>query len=383
MHRCRRIQRTTRLMRIVGLTAAAALLAACGSGTAAPKPAGTAPSSASAPAATPAPSSKSASGSASTPVSSGSTSASAAKPLKKVTLYLSWIPSGYDAPNVLSKDKGYYKQAGFDVKITPGKGSVTTAEVVANSSGAFGTADAGSVSTLISKGAPLKVLAVFIQQSPLSFIYLPPFKLTDLHQLVGKTVLDQAGSTTYKFLPAVLATAGMKTSQLHIDFVKPSTYGAVLERHPKDIVLGYNSDDLQDVQKVDPQATYTPYSKFGINTLNVALYTTLNRLKEDPAGVRRFVAATIKGWQDTIKDPAAAVNDLVAMFPGTDKSVETAELKQSLTMLHTPATKGKLIGWMARSDWKNTIDLLHKYGLITQTPKPLDDYYTDAYLPKQ
>lgn len=359
-----------RIARWMSLATVSALLVACGGA-----------GSPAAPASTPAPRAASSTPAASSSAPQASTTASS-KPLKKVTLRLDWTVSGYHAPFVVAADMGFYKQAGLDVAVKQGKGSATTVQVVANGVDAFGYADAGATATLISKGAPVKVLAVFTQQSPSAFIYNPPFKLTNLHQLMGKTILDSAGSAISQLFPAVLATAGLKVSQVHINYVDAASWPGLLKENPKYVVLGFDDDELQSIQQVDPQAVATPWANFGVNTLSTGLITSTKMIREHPGEVRRFVAASVKGWQYTIAHPRIAIDDLVKRWPTASKTVQAAELKQSLTMLHTPNSTGKPIGWMSPKDWQNTIALLHEYGSL-KTVKPMSDYYTNSFLPAQ
>lgn len=51
----------------------------------------------------------------------------AAGPVKQVSLTLDWIYQGPNVGFMLAKDKGFYREAGLDVSLTPGKGSVSTA----------------------------------------------------------------------------------------------------------------------------------------------------------------------------------------------------------------------------------------------------------------
>src|ERR1700677_96458 len=59
-------------------------------------------------------------------------SARAAGPLKQVSMTLDWVFQGPNVGFMLAQDKGFYREAGLDVAFTPGKGSVSTAQLVAS-----------------------------------------------------------------------------------------------------------------------------------------------------------------------------------------------------------------------------------------------------------
>src|SRR5271170_356636 len=63
--------------------------------------------------------------------------ARAADSLKPVTLTLDWIYQGPNAGFMVALDKGFYREAGLDVAMTPGKGSGSTAQLIASKAAQF------------------------------------------------------------------------------------------------------------------------------------------------------------------------------------------------------------------------------------------------------
>jgi NitT/TauT family transport system substrate-binding protein len=62
---------------------------------------------------------------------------------RQVTVRLDWIYQGPNAGFMVAQDKGFYEQAGLNVEIGPGKGSGSTAQLVASKATQFGFADVG------------------------------------------------------------------------------------------------------------------------------------------------------------------------------------------------------------------------------------------------
>lgn len=165
-----------------------------------------------------------------------------------MTLRLDWLVSGEHAGAVLAKTDGLYAKAGFDTTIGEGKGSALTIQTVGRGADTFGMADAATAALLISKGAPIKVLATFVQDSPHSLIHMPDVTIDSPRDLIGKTVVTTAGAADYVLMPAVLASGGVKMSQVKFDFVDPNSYPGILKQHPEDLILGFDDDVLQAVQ---------------------------------------------------------------------------------------------------------------------------------------
>ena len=315
------------------------------------------------------------------PANTGASQPSAAKStaLKNVSFRLDYILGDYEVPTVLAKANGYYRDEGLNVSIGEGKGSASTIELVAQGHDDFGLADAATTALSISKGVPVITIATFIQETPDAFIVHDPSQAINRPEdLIGKSIIQTPGGSTFTLLPAVLHGSGVRLSDLKIVTVAPGDKYSAFLTTPNSVYTGYYPDDLIKLREQDPQATSTSFAKFGVNPLSVNLVTSLSMVKDHPDTVRAFVAAAVKGYEAAQRDPAAAIAAGRAEFP--DALVSTDGLKAALTMLHSPATQGKPIGWMAADDWRETVDLMHQYGGL-KTVKPLEEYYTNAFIP--
>jgi NitT/TauT family transport system substrate-binding protein len=355
---------------VLGAAAWIVALAAVGCG-------GSSPSGSAKPA--PQPPAQSASQPASQPGASGGAAASG-EPVK-VTLRLPWIASGYDAPFVVAKARGFYRKAGFDVTVAEGKGSAITGQTVGNGSDTFGVDDAGTAALLIAKGVPIRVVSVYIQKSPIAFIYDRSHPFSSPKDLLGRLVVTSAGNAALTVLPAVLATAGLRPSQVKITTIQPQSFATELKTHPDAVVLGVSLSDYLVMHKVDPNAAYKLYADFGPNVYGFGLITNLSEIQRHPGAVGRFVAATAQGWAYAQQHPDEAVKDLVAAFPHVDPALGRQGLDMAVGLLHTPATKGHPLGWMATSDWQQSIGILAKYGGL-KSSKPVADYFTNSFIPQ-
>lgn len=297
-----------------------------------------------------------------------------------VSFRLPWLVAGDDAPYALGIVSGDYARQGLQVTMGQGKGSAVVGEAVANGDDTFGLIDAGTAVSLISKGAPLEMVGVYIQKSIFCFMYRPAYtRLTSLADLRGKTIIDSAGTPELTFLPALLAQGGLTMKDVKVVDASPSALPGILAVHPHAIRLGYVTDYLA-ARKITPDAKFKLYSDFGFSLYNLGVVTSRTELREHPGQVRAFLAGTATAWTDTLKHPSTAVRDLVHLFPSANASLMGQQLAATLDLLHTPATVGHVPGWMAPADWSHTLKLMHEYGGVAQL-KPAADYYTDAYLP--
>lgn len=304
----------------------------------------------------------------------------AAAAATRVSLRLPFLIAGYDAPLVLAKARGYDSRQGLDVTIGQGRGSVTSAETVANGTDTFGFVDAGAAAGLISKGVPIKVIAVFVQKTPQGFIHGPAVPVADAAGLRGRTLIGVAGSSNVQLLPAVLTKLGLTLNDVKVDVVSPEAETTTLNAHRDWVLLSNINNTYIDVQTLWPQVQFTSYADFGVDPYSFSLVTSLAEIRNHPGTVRRFVAASVQGWQAAVRDPQAAVAATAQAYPQAKPALMAKELQTTLGLIHTPATRGKPLGWSAASDWQSTLTLLQRYAGVAKV-KPLADYYTNSFLP--
>jgi NitT/TauT family transport system substrate-binding protein len=306
---------------------------------------------------------------------------SAALAQTKVDLRTDFKFNGYDAPYVLAIAKGFYKQAGLDVSIEQGQGSATTVQTVASGVDTFGLADAGTAVLGISaQNVPVKIVAVYSQTNTMGLIYHPDDKFDGkLSSLQGKVVISSAGTADAKLLEPTLATAGMQLGDVQLQLVNIAARVPLFLQTPGSFLTGFETGDLLRVRMKLPAAKYIPYAHYGVIAYGTGLIVATATLAKSPDLVKKFVTASQQGWQAAAKDPEAAVDAALKVYPDLSRDFLLAGLKTSLDdEMHTPSTEGHPMGWTSIDDWKKMLAMLQKYAGIT--PKDPSAYYTNAFI---
>src|SRR6201987_4265415 len=91
---------------------------------------------------------------------------------RQVTMRLDWLYQGPNAGFLVAQDKGFYEQAGLNVEIGPGKGSGSTAQLVASKATQFGFADGFVVGNSVSKGMNIRTVAAVYRRNPTAVVVL-------------------------------------------------------------------------------------------------------------------------------------------------------------------------------------------------------------------
>lgn len=306
---------------------------------------------------------------------------SAALAQTKVVVRTDFKFNGYISPLALAIAKGYYKEAGLDVSIEQGQGSATTVQTVASGVDTFGMADAATtVLGITSQNVPVKLVAVYNQTGTMGIIYHPDSGWNgDIKALKGKIVISSAGTADAKLLEPTLASAGMKLDEVKLQLVDFNARVPLFLQTPDSFLTGFATGDLLRVRARLPTAKYIPYAHYGVIAYGTGLVARTEMIEKSPDLVKKFVVATQKGWEASAKEPEAAVQASLKLYPDLSADLLRQGLKISLEdQLHTPSTKGHPIGWTDEGDWKKMLEMLKTYSGIT--PKQPSAYYTNQFI---
>jgi NitT/TauT family transport system substrate-binding protein len=284
----------------------------------------------------------------------------------KVDFRLNWTLYGEHAPFFLGVDKGFYLEEGLDVTILEGSGSATVIKLIGNGTNVIGYADSATMLRGISAGVPVKAVAVTFQSSPMSFIYrADAARPTTVEEIPGSKVAITAGDASLAIFEACLGANGMTLDDVQmIQVSNPAAKETSVLEGQADTFLGYFVDQpmrMEQVTGVDMGWTKL-VDVCGVNTLSSAIIVNNFYAEQNPEVVAKFVRASQRAWQYTLDHPDEAAEIFASHAEAFDVPLSLAEIEGSLTLLHSPATEGKPIGWSAPEDWAATQDVLAKYA---------------------
>jgi NitT/TauT family transport system substrate-binding protein len=307
--------------------------------------------------------------------------ARAAAPLKRVNMTLDWIYQGPNVGFMVAHDKGFYREAGLDVAITAGKGSGSTAQLVASKAAEFGFSDGYVVANGVSKGMAIKTIGSVFRKNPAALIVLADSGITSPKQLEGKTIAMTAGSGQFQQWPAFAKGAGIDASKVQVVNIDPAGVGPALINKKVDGIGGYAQGYVPAIEiRGKKQVRIFWFADYGVTVVSNGIIVHDDLLKSDPELVRAFVAPTIKGFLYGRQHPDEAVASVLKYLPTMDAAICRRELELSWKTWVTPSTKGKPLGWEADADWASTIAVLKQYGGVA-TAVATSQVYTNEFVP--
>ena len=295
-----------------------------------------------------------------------------------VTFQLNWFAGGPNAGFASALAQGYYKDAGLDVTIVQGNGSGNTAQLVANGRAQLAYADAVAVTQLIAKGAPMKVVSTIYQSNPNEVSALKKTGMKSVKDLAGKKVGLPSGSSQTTMLPLFLKANGLKESDMTLLNMPPASMVPSLMQGQVDAILGSMDAYQIQLEAQGAELDNWRFADYGVPTVSTSIFVSDQYLKDNPDVVRKFIAASLKGWSFALDNPAQSVKDLKQVFPEMNEKQAASELA-AITPLFCSGG-AKYIGRAEDSQWVKTQDLLSEVKLLPAGVDP-KTYYTNDYLP--
>lgn len=313
-------------------------------------------------------------------VASGLAFAATAQAQTPMTFQLNWVAGGANAGFASAVGEGYYKDAGLNVTLVQGNGSGNTVQLVASGRALIGYADAVAIMQLVAKGAPLKVISTVYQSNPNEVSALKKTGIKSIKDLAGKKVGVPSGSSQTTMLPLFLRANNLKESDMTLLNMPPTAMVPALLQGQVDAILGSMDAYQIQLEAQGAELDNFRFADYGVPTVSTSIFANETYLKDNAEVVKKFVAASLKGWDFAIKNPEKAVKNLKAVFPEMNEKLAAAELAAIGPLFCSGGAK--FIGKAEDAHWTRSQALLSEVGLLPagQDPK---GYYSNAFLPAE
>lgn len=305
-------------------------------------------------------------------------SAGHASAADKVSLRLAWLLNVQAAGYVMAKEKGFYDDAGLDVDILPGGPNINSTALVATGANTFGTNDSGQVIFGKSEGMDLVIVAACFQKYPGGVLSLEKTGIKTPKDLEGKTLAYNEGGP-WAFTQAMLAKEGVDMSKVH---AVVATGNEVLMNGNVDAKTAFIVNEPISVELAGFKPVTLAPADYGINAYAEAIFTSKDFLEKNPDVVKRFVAATQKGWDYALAHQDEAVAAVLALGDQLDPEQQKRQLALEKDFIVTPDTEKYGTCTFNGETIKETQDVLLKYGGL-KAPVPIEEIYSIDYLPKK
>jgi NitT/TauT family transport system substrate-binding protein len=295
---------------------------------------------------------------------------------KKITFLTNYVYNGRHAPFFVGLEKGYYKDAGFDIEIKPATGSGFVITAIDGGKADYGMADVSSVVQGIAKGAKVKAFMVYTDITTNGLASLTPY--TTPESVIGKKIAAGQTDSVRVILPIIFDGKNLDASKINWQAADPGVYFSLLLSGQVDLFTATSDGDVPALIKVAaPQGKTVHFSSFadwGYDIYGYVLVGSASGVAGNPAEAKRFAEATKKAVQYAIKNPDETAQIMIKHNPIMNLDTVKTQWAGAIKSIETPYVAKNGYGVATTDRLERSIALTKKALKLEADLKPADLY---------
>jgi NitT/TauT family transport system substrate-binding protein len=296
--------------------------------------------------------------------------------LMDVSLPAGYIPNIQFAPLYVAMDKGWFKDAGFNLKMDYSTEIDSMALVGANKL-PFALVSGEQVLLARAQGLPVVYVLAWYQQYPVGIASLKSANITRPEDLKGKKVgTPILSGASYVGMEALFSSGGLTDTDLQVDTVGFNQV-ETLTAGKEDAVVVYNANEPVQLKAQGYDINLMKVSDY-MQLVSNGLITNETIIKDHPEQVKAFVGVMMKAINYTMANPDEAFEiskKYVENLASADQAVQKEVLSSSISLWKTDK-----MGYSQEPAWENMQTVLMNIKLLT-AKQDLSKAYSNDFLP--
>ncbi len=295
-----------------------------------------------------------------------------------MTLILDFTANAIHAGIYRALAAGYYRRENIDLHVLTPSATVEPLSLVAARRAQFGLADGSDVMNEIAHGGSDEAIAAIVQQPLGGLIGLASEHLRSPAQLQGRTVGITGVPSDRAVLDTEVRHAGGDPAKVRVVTVGFDGAQALVSGRVAAFTGFIPADGVGLQVEGHPITPFWLGREGGPAYPGLVVFASRALLAAEPALARDFLAATVRGYEDTLRHPARSLSELLRANPSLSRALTSASLRAYLPLFADggavpfgtlqPAHVAALSGWMVAN------------GLIS-APVSVTRYGSTAFLP--
>jgi len=283
---------------------------------------------------------------------------STANGLTPVRLQLDWYPQPEHGGFFAAQMLGYYKAEGLEVTIAPLPQYGSGAQLVSTGKADIGLGSSDQILEWNSNGLPLLAVSATMQHDPQAVMVHKNSPIQSFKDLDGHAVAAQPGAVWLKYV--------ISRNNLHNVREIPSTLSiANFLADPNYVQQIFITSEPYFAKQAGAEVRTLPISSSGYDPYRVQ-FTTREFAARHPDVVAKFVRASIRGWQQYLRDPAATNALLLKLNPALNPQQEayTAQALKDGGFVTGEDASGEQTGRMTAARWAASYEQLKSLNIL-------------------
>ena len=293
-----------------------------------------------------------------------------------------------DAPFVMAATGGLFTAEGLAVTINIASGSPDAITRVAAGTSDFALVDINALVRFRDKDKqgvpPVKAVFMLFNRAPYAIIARKSRGVRALSDIEGKNLGVAEGDLSIRLWPAVAKQNGIKIASVKQSNISAAVREPMLSAGQIDAVTGFSylsAINLKDRGVPADDLAVLKFADYGCDAYGFAIVVNPALAAAKPEAVKGFVRAVIGGTHLAIKDPAAAVTEVVNRMDGGSRDLELERLNAILRdNILTGEVRRNGLGGIDIARFERSIDQLAEDFKFQKRPVAAD-IFDDQFLP--
>jgi len=298
-----------------------------------------------------------------------------------LTVRLDFSPWGVHAGMHLAEAKGWFDEAGLDVDLQDGKGTINTIQLVGSGQVDVGQVQLGLMALARENGLPLKSFAGWARRGDLAVLVDVNSDIESVADLEGKKLVTFTASPWVPYIDNFLAAGGLTRDDVSILMVAPpamvGTYASgeadgFMTVGPFGLPLASKSRPAKQILMDDAGVTFPSYGL-------IAQESTLEERRDELAGLAQVQQRT---WEYIFEgNVEEAADAIISGRPdgNLNRDVLIGQIEAYRDFFHTERTRDLPIGVQSAEDWADALAAMEAADIIKPGQRA-EDFFTNELL---
>jgi NitT/TauT family transport system substrate-binding protein len=229
----------------------------------------------------------------------------------RVTFLLNWAPQGDHSPYYWAQAQGWYRQAGIELTIEAGRGSVPTIQRVAAGQVPLGIADMANVlQARATQNVDATAVMAIYANTPFGFYWKKSGGIRDPKDFAGRKLGAPAGDAARPMWPAIARAIGIPANSITWVNIAPEAKVASLQSGVIDATPHFYSVHDVYLRTFGDDLGYVGLRQLGVNPYGLSLIANGAYLRANADTVRRFLSVSQRAFAECLRTPEPCAKTL-------------------------------------------------------------------------
>ena len=248
---------------------------------------------------------------------------------------LDWKFEGPAAAYFAAIDNGHFADAGLEVEISAGQGSLDAIPKVATGAFPVGFADINSLMRFLDQnpGAPVIAAMMIYDKPPFAVVGRRSLGVAEVGDLEGRVLGAPPPDGAWAQFPIFAAENGIDMDKVTVEPVGFPTREPMLAEGEVDAVTGFSFSSTLNLERLgvpEDDISTILMADHGVALYGNAIIVNTDFAEANPEAVTGFLRAVAQGWADVIADPAMGAQAVIDRNPAGDLELEQRRLQLAI-----------------------------------------------------